>query len=293
MPDFIQNSSRIESYPYLRLFLKWRGIFNYQRIVKEMDGQGLRKGKRQGIQMLKKTIIALAGLFLIMGACSDNDINSPNGSIHGSGHFITETFHPPDFNSVVVNTVATVRITQGDNAEIVVTVDDNISDYIVLGVLDGALHISSRNNVNLLDFTLVVDVTTPDIEAIYINGVADVVSENRLAVDHMYLELNGVGSIMLDITAYQIYSNINSVSNIDLRGSAVRQIANISSVGNLNAFDLETDTTYVSNNSVGNAYVKVNRYLHAAIDSFGSIYYKGYPAIHLIDNNTGRLINAN
>jgi hypothetical protein len=64
-------------------------------------------------------------------------------------------------------------------------------------------------------------------------------------------------------------------------------------VGYIRAFELETDTTIVEVNSVGNAYVRANDYLRATINDMGSIYYRGYPEIQLEDNGTGRLVNAN
>jgi hypothetical protein len=245
--------------------------------------------------MLKRTIITLAGLLLILGACSDSDrhINSPNYTIYGSGNLVSETLHLGGFSSITINTVATVNLTRGESQEVVITVDDNIMEYVKFTVFNGRFYVSTRNNVNLNEFTIIFDITIPQIETIVINGVCSVIGQNQFTGDHLYLVMNGVGYIQLDLDFYEVRSDMNGVGNVNLSGSAVNQIANISSVGNLDAFELETDTSYVSCNSVGNAHVMVNRYLRAIIGSLGSIYYRGHPVINQTVEGPGRVVDAN
>jgi hypothetical protein len=245
--------------------------------------------------MLKRTIIALSGILLILGACSDSNrhINSPNYTVYGSGDLITETLYLGNFNSITVNTVATVNLTRGENRETVLTVDDNIREYLEIVAYDGCLFVSTSDNVNLDEFTVIMDITIPRLENVVINGVCDVVGQNRFVGDYLYLVLNGVGYIYLDLDIYEVRSDLNGVGNVELSGTAVNQIANVSSVGNLNAFELVTDTTYVAANSVGNAHVFVDDYLRAIIGSLGSVYYRGHPVVSQTIEGRGRVVDAN
>lgn len=244
--------------------------------------------------MYYRIIIALTAISVIFAACSDNhDVTSIPREIHGSGDLVSETRQLSQFNSIVINTVAFVEVTRGANQEVVVTADDNIIEYISTPVYDGVLYISSYNGVSISDFTMELDLTVTDLEAVIVNSVATVEGSGNFDVDYLLFEMNSVGNINIDINAIEVYSVNNSVGNIELTGSVSRHNADVSSIGSLRAFDLETDTTFVSTNSLGNAYIKANLFLHATINSTGSIYYKGYPEIHLYDNSTGRLVNAN
>ncbi|UCC81164.1 MAG: DUF2807 domain-containing protein [Candidatus Zixiibacteriota bacterium] len=244
--------------------------------------------------MNNRIIMALAGVLFIVSACSDNhNVNAPSHTIYGSGDLVSESRPLPHFNSIVVNTVAYVGITRGDGQEVVVTADDNIVEYISTRVSDGALYISVYGGVSLSDYTLEFDITVTDLEAVIVNSVATIEGNGSFDCDYLVFEMNSVGNINVDINAVEVYSINNSVGTIELSGAASRHNAAVSSVGSNRAYDLETDTTFVVVSSVGNAYVKANAYLHATINSIGSIYYRGYPEIHLEDNGTGRLINDN
>ncbi|UCE66730.1 MAG: DUF2807 domain-containing protein [Candidatus Zixiibacteriota bacterium] len=244
--------------------------------------------------MYHKIIIALGGMLLAFSACSDNhDVTSIPREIYGSGDLVSETRQLPGFNSLVVNTVIDIAVTRGASQEVVVTSDDNIIEYIRTPVYNGVLYIYLQDGVSISDFSMELDLTVTDLEAVVINSVATVEGSGNFDVDDLFFEMNSVGNIYLDINANEVYSINNSSGNIVLSGFAYRHNAAVSSVGYIQAFELETDTTYVVANSVGNAYVKANVYLHATISSIGSIYYRGYPEIHLEDNGTGRLINAN
>lgn len=244
--------------------------------------------------MYHKITIALTAILVIFAACSDNhDVTSIPREVYGSGNLVSETRGLPGFNSIVVNTVAYVGVTRGANQEVVVTADDNIIEYISIRVYDRVLYISSYNGVSLCDFTLELDLTVTDLEGVVINSVGTIEGSGNFDVDYLVFEMNSAGNINIDVNAIEVYSVINSIGTIELSGAVSRHNAAVSSVGTIRAYELETDTTFVVANSVGNAYVKANVYLNAIINSIGSIYYRGYPEIHLEDNGTGRLINDN
>jgi hypothetical protein len=244
--------------------------------------------------MNSRILIAIAGLLLIAGACEDDHfIDSPNYTIHGSGDLISEPRRLPQFNSLEINTAAEVQLSRGGNQQVIVTVDDNVMEYITTRVYDGMLQVSSRSNVSISDFSLSLHITIPELAGVAVNGVATVISEDNFNPDILFLTMNGVGNIGLSIAAGEVFSANNSVGTIDLRGTAVTHYAAVSSVGPIMAYDLVTDTTLASVNSVGNAYVRADDFLRATIGSTGSIYYRGYPEIQLLDNGAGRLIDAN
>jgi hypothetical protein len=244
--------------------------------------------------MYYRVIAMVLTVLLVFGACSDKEnVNAPNRTIHGSGNLVSESRQLSGFTSIIINTVAYVDLAQGDNQEVVVTSDDNLIEYISTRVHRGVLYISIYEGVSISNLTLELDITVVNLEAVIVNSVATVMGVGSFNCDYLFFEMNSVGHIIMDFDAIEVYSDNNSVGTIELSGAAITNYVTVSSVGYTRAFELETDTTIVEVNSVGNAYVRANDYLRATINDMGSIYYKGYPEIDLEDNGTGRLVDAN
>lgn len=248
----------------------------------------------KGIHMKRRILVPLIGLLLILAACQDrNHIHGPGQNIHGSGNLVTETRQLASFNSLEINTVADVQLNRSATQQVTVTVDDNVMQYIITRVDSGVFTLSTDPDVSLSDFTLTIHITIPDLASVTVNSVASVISGDSFNADDLLLTMNSVGTISLNIAAREVFSTNNSVGTIDLRGTTVIHRAVVSSVGSITAFELATDTTLATANSVGSAYVRANDFLRATINSTGSIYYRGHPEIQLIDNGTGSLIDAN
>ena len=164
----------------------------------------------RGYELKSSVLIAFVGILLIASGCEDRHyIEAPDHSIHGSGHLISETRPLPQFNSLQVNTVAGIELSQGTTQEVVVTVDDNIMEYITTEVSDGDLQIGISPDVSLSDFTLTLHITIPELSAIAVNSVATVSSGDNFSGDVLLLAMNSVGTISLDIAVNEVFSADN------------------------------------------------------------------------------------
>jgi hypothetical protein len=119
--------------------------------------------------MNNRIIVTLVAILMVFGACSDKDnVNAPNQVIRGSGDLVSETRQLSGFNSIIINTVAYVDLARGDNQEVTVTSDDNIIEYISTRVHRGVLYISTYQGVSISDFSLELDLTVTDLEAVIV-----------------------------------------------------------------------------------------------------------------------------
>jgi hypothetical protein len=239
----------------------------------------------------------LSGLFLIslllFISCSTDDGPTSSITITGSGVLITEEREMDDFHSVVMNTVGDIMITQRSSSKCVVTVDDNVAQYMETTVSNGQLMITAQDGVSLRDFDLTVNLNMNDIEILAINGVATIIGQNQFHADEIGLVVNGVGVMDLDLNAGVVNSSGDGVSNMILSGTADRHNHTFSSVTRLDAFDLDTDTTVIIISGDANAEVSVSSLLDVTITGNGRIYYKGNPTINTTITGTGQVIDAN
>ena len=241
-------------------------------------------------------VITLLLLTSLTTSCFVHDTTvSPEDpeKINGSKTLITETRVLPDFNSVNISTAGEVYVTYGAEQEVTVTADDNVVDYIYTTVSNGKLLIGIKRDVQLNNFTLIVNLTMTDLEELSTSSAGSIIGRNKFKADNVSLYSTSAGSIILELEAYELYSSLSSAGSFFLRGSVENHRAVLSSAGNLLAFDLVTDTTIVTLSSAGNAEVYVNSLLDVTISSVGSLFYKGNPTINQTITSIGRVINAN
>ncbi len=89
--------------------------------------------------------------------------------IQGSGNVLTESRSIPDFDGLILNVAARVRVRQGPPPELNITADDNIVPILETEVKKGVLTISARNGFVTRN-PVVIDLQTPELSAATING---------------------------------------------------------------------------------------------------------------------------
>ena len=249
--------------------------------------------RSRGLFILISVIISL----FILSSCSVNDLgtgpDNEQNKIEGSGEFITEEIEVPYFHSISMNTAGLVNIRQGTEQTVIVTVDDNIMDYLIVRVQDDELIIEVINNVTLSNYELAIDVSMTDLESLVTNSAGSIRGLNTFEEDRVNLMVNSAGSIFLNLIVDQLNSVSNSAGNLFLSGQANKHNAMLSSAGNLSAFELATDTTTIILNSAGSAEVFASELLDVTINSVGSVFYKGNPVIIQHLNSIGRVYSAN
>lgn len=224
---------------------------------------------------------------------TDSGCNTNNNTIHGSGNPVTIVRELPEFHSINHTTVGLVSLTCADTQKVSVTVDDNIYQYVKMEVVNGELVISIVSPEGLSDFDLKFDISVPEIRMLTTGSAGQIEGKNKFYADKVFFNLYSAGSINMEIEAEEVHSTLFSAGNLFIKGSAGVHFANLYSAGNLNAFSLDTDTTFIVLNSAGNGYVKVSNYLDATLVSAGSVYYLGYPQIVRRIYSIGRVYNAN
>jgi len=196
--------------------------------------------------------------------------------VTGSGKVVTEKREAGYFNVVKVSSGIDVYLTQGDEEAITVEADDNLHKYIKTEINGNTLKIYSDANIRRAKAKK-VHVTLKDVEKIYVSSAGDVLGENTIKTDELYLSASSAGDIRLSVNANELTCNVGSSGDINLKGTADALNADLSSAGDLNAYDLKTRIATVSTSSAGNAKIFVTEKLKANASSAGDIYYMGDP----------------
>lgn len=182
------------------------------------------------------------------------------------------------FYNIQSNGMVKYKLVTGAENKVISTTMDNNSYY----ASSGTLHVNGVGNMTI---------AVRNIYQLWCNG-CDVVNPEPLVADTLNMYVHG-GSVKLKdiyITGYLGLMGMN-LGQHEFSGWA--SFFNVSTVNlvSVEAFDLVTDSTYVSSTSAINTEVHATKVVNVFIHNAGNVYYKGNPPIvRLTRNGSGLLI---
>lgn len=123
-----------------------------------------------------------------------------------------------DFDAIVVNGMADLKVIQEDNFNVKVVANEEVFQYLNYEVKDGTLYLQSKDKIQIRAETFNIYVSLPDLKGIEVNGAAD--SEiNHLTADHnLSIVVNGAGDLeMNDIAATGISIIVNGAADVEAK----------------------------------------------------------------------------
>ena len=235
------------------------------------------------------TIITL--LFIgttLFTSCSDDGM-----CIKGNNNQSTTSYSPTDFESITLDGSFNVEITQGDTYEIEVTGDDNIIDYFEYDIRNGNCVLSLEDGC-YKNYDLRVEITTPTLEGIYLDGSGDIKVQNFEDMTSLEVRLDGSGNIRFnELNGLKNADfNINGSGNItiqDEESTLDNNIIQISGSGNYNGFKLISNNVEAYIDGSGNIDTHAESNLKARISGSGNIRYKGSPVVDAMTSGSGNI----
>lgn len=217
------------------------------------------------------SFICLSLLFTT--SCIDDTGN--NGlfdCVHGEGDVVTEELVIGDFKGLKLRGTSKVFLTQGSPLQVTVTGQPNIIDNIETDIQNEVWEIEFEDCIR--DYTrLTFHITMPEIEHLKVSGSGDIIGENDFEVDILDLNIDGSGSINVNVVdATLVDADISGSGKIWLAGFSNKLDGKISGSGDLKAFDLETNNAQIKITGSGDAEVRVNDELDVEITGSGDVY---------------------
>ncbi|PKV50257.1 putative autotransporter adhesin-like protein [Aquimarina sp. MAR_2010_214] len=236
-------------------------------------------------------ILFLIGLSLI--SCQSDDDNCTTGE----GTLTTKKINVPNFKGIDMAIAGNVVITQGETKEISITGYPNIIEKMETNVADDIWSIELKNNCYNYS-KLKINITTPQIEKIYLSGSGNIVVNDFENQNDMTVKISGSGNIDLNnITGPEnLTVKISGSGNINVNDtfSMLKNLdISMSGSGNFNGFLIQTKTCNISSSGSCSSEVHVLDNLNLSLSGSGNAYYKGTPEITTSISGSGKLINAN
>lgn len=215
-------------------------------------------------------IITVCSIFILQG-CNEDEL-----CLIGSGTVQEYEIGVDDFDQISLIGPINLRITQGPEIEVIVDAEPEMFNALSYEVKNESLEIGFKENVTCFetDLGVWVNITVPNIEAIYQSGVSDIISDDDLSLTDLKL-------------------NISGTANVSLSGQVGNQSIISSGVVNVENFDLLSTNTDIDISGTADIELSCSDKLDIKVDGSAKLAYKGAPTISQNVSGELDLINAN
>jgi hypothetical protein len=224
--------------------------------------------------------------------------------IRGSRDMVTVDLEVEEFDRISIMGSGDVALKQGGGPSILVTIDDNLLEYLQAEVENGQLILGfdpekSRTKDLRPSRTITFDITLPDLSELAIYGSADVKADEMeldqftidiygsgdVWMDHLLcsevaMNVFGVGDIeVLDLKADHLEVSIPGIGTVRLAGEVIEQDIVLPGSGRYLSRNLQSKIADVRMSGMADAKIWVTDELYADIVGSGDLQYYGNPEV--------------
>lgn len=228
-----------------------------------------------------KHIFSLLLILLVSVSCSKMD---PVDCFRNSGPVTTEMRGSSAFRYIHMKNNVDVLLKYAPEYAIEVKAGKNIIPGIKTEISNETLTIENENSCNWIrsyESPIEVHISAPQIDSIIYQSSGNLTSVNKFVNDSLKLDvIEGGGSIKLwvDLRIGQFNLHYGTV-DLTVRGYSHISYLSSAGYGPANLSGLNTEFTFMTNNSINNCRVRSNYTLHVKILNLGDVYYSGNPSV--------------
>jgi hypothetical protein len=198
-----------------------------------------------------------------------------------------------EFDTVVINDVFNIEVRSDSVYSIRLEGGEKLIKNISVKTNNNSLYLKDNNSFKWLpDYPGVrVTISFPALSKMVLRSPSTITSYDTLHLDNFSLYSLGHTAIM-DITliahSIRFTTDGNNFGHYTFRGYSRHADLWQRGSSKLFAEDMETEFMKITNNSIADSYVYVNRQLVAVINHYGNVYYRGNPEEIIIKDMSSR-----
>ena len=233
--------------------------------------------------------IFLAAAFIAIIACCASCVKYMF-SINGNGVLATSEKTVSAFEKINVAGTAKVRFhASEDEYRVVVTVDENLYEYVEVFTKNNALNIRTKHGYSCSFTTFQVDVYCPSLRGVSMSGSGSFEGFDKITTSNFEATVSGSGKVNGTVECEKFTAKVSGSGRITIAGNSHDANIDISGSGSFGGSDFEIFTAAVGISGSGSANVWVTEYLKARISGSGVVNYRGEPRVETNISGSGRV----
>ncbi|MFN8361547.1 MAG: head GIN domain-containing protein [Candidatus Kapaibacterium sp.] len=243
---------------------------------------------------MKTNVFSFLALAAIIGLIATTQPSKAGDCLDGSGNIVGENHAVRSFHKIIVETEATVILSQDKSQSLHVQADDNLQNVIETKIDNGTLKISVPKCVNPSK-NITVFVSMNDVDELTLAGNGKILAPSSITTENIKFVVSGSGEIKFDeVHAEHITTQVLGNGTITLRGNAISHTVESVGSGEVHAYDLKAINSKLSVAGAGKCEVNADNQLDVKITGSGSVSYNGNPeTLHKEITGSGSLKNRN
>ena len=229
-------------------------------------------------QIMYKTMKNLSFKILMFSLLSLTILQSCSvNCIHGSGDKLKEDRKVINFTSINISGNYKIILVQDSSLILNITADGNILKDIRTNVNNDELKIDTKRNI-CANTPILITIGVRNLKALKGSGAIEFMSNSKLNVKDISIDLAGAGKVNLDVNADNVITNGSGSTNISLKGQAITHTATITGSGSLNAPDFVVNKYDIRTTGSSDCKINVLTELNVHTTGASNIQYHGNPA---------------
>jgi len=235
---------------------------------------------------MNNKIILFAAAIGIFAACVSCTSFLP---MRGNGNLVTSEKTFSEFEKINVSGSAEVRFHESQEYRAVVTVDENLEEYVEIFTRNNQLNIGTKNGYSCSFTKYLVDVYCPALTGVLITGSGSFENRDDIVVSTFGTTVTGSGKVKITVECENFSAKITGSGKIMVAGNSNDANITITGSGKFSGSDFRINNANVHISGSGSIDVHVTDNLKANISGSGGINYRGEPRIDSKVTGSGRI----
>lgn len=204
---------------------------------------------------------------------------------------LAENIPVEEFTSVSIAVNATVFIKQGNSCNLDIDAPADVIEKLEIKVENNKLLIKPESYTTRITEEINISIEAPDYEVIDLAGSGIILSEGKMKLNELELNISGNGEMVFDdLSAGEVEAKISGSGKMSITGEGAEEMEiSIAGSGDFIATDFKVRELDVKLSGSGNCEVFVTDELEATIAGSGSIYYRGNPDVDSTVAGSGKV----
>jgi hypothetical protein len=237
---------------------------------------------------MNKKIILIAAVIGFFAGCISCSI-TPLVKLKGNGDLVTSEKTFSAFDKINVSGRAEVRFHTAQEYRAVVTVDENLDEYVEIVIKNNVLIIGIKSGYSYSFTKFLVDVYCPNLTGVLVSGSGSFENVDELTASTFETSVTGSGKIKVAIECESFSAKVTGSGAITITGNSKDANISITGSGKFNGNEFKINDATVRTTGSGNMDIYVTDNLKVNITGSGGINYRGEPIIESHVTGSGRI----